>query len=118
MSAVASSTAAASATPSRSLRLRDGSISLNSGRRTRLATRLPGARMPVAWPWREQQDQPRVVHRPNLVALVRVEVDEEAGPAARRLAALLELDLPGRDHNPGALVHLVLLEALAGGQID
>src|SRR3954452_7031711 len=76
------------------------------------------AGMPLARPWRQEQEQARVGLGAHLVALVGLEVSHEAGTTGDRLAVLLDLDLAARHHHPGALVHLVLLELFAGGQVD
>src|SRR5215204_5723924 len=108
MSAVASSRAAERATTSRSFRLREGST----------PGMLALARVPLPRPGGEQEDEQRVALRAHLVRLLRVEVGHEAAAARDRPAVLLELDLAGRDHDPRSFVHLVLLEALAGRQVD
>src|SRR5919109_1282449 len=108
MSAVAKSTAAVRATTSRSLRLREGST-------TRM---LALARVPLARPWRQDQEDARVARSAHLVALFRVEVRDEAGPARDRGPVLLELDLAGGDDHPRPLVDLVLLELLARRKVD
>src|SRR5215208_2223188 len=109
MSAVASRTAAVSATTSRSLRLRAGSISL-------LMLALAG--VPLAGPGGEQEHEPRVAHRAYLVRLLRVEVGDEAAATGDRSSVLLELHLTGSHDHPRALVDLVLLETLAGRKVD
>src|SRR5918992_5206628 len=115
MSAAARKTAAPSATASRILRLRAGSISQDSGRRSLSAS---PARMPFAGPGREHQDQAGVLCRAHLATLVRLEVKEQAGAAGDRPLALLDLDLTVGHDEPSALVHLVLLERLAARQVD
>src|SRR5215216_1827416 len=108
MSAVARRTAAARATTSRSLRLREGSTT----------GMLALARVPLAGPGRQEQEDARVARGAHLVTLLRVEVRHEAGPARDRRAILLELDLAACDYHPGALVHLVLLKLVAGRKVD
>src|ERR687889_785231 len=109
MSAVASRTAAVSATTSRSLRFREGSI------RPRM---LALAGMPLARPWGEQQDDACVGLSAHLVELLGIEVSKNPAPARDAPAVLLDLHLARRDHHPGALVDLVLLEPLARRQVD
>src|SRR5918994_1509507 len=109
MSAVASRTAAVSATTSRSLRLRAGSIS---------PLMLALAGMPLAGPRGEQEHEPRVAHRAYLVRLLRVEVGNEAAGTGDRSSVLLELHLTGSHDPPRPPVDLVLLETLAGRQVD
>src|SRR5215218_8495735 len=109
MSAVASRTAAVSATTSRSLRFREGSI------RPRM---LALAGMPLARPRGEQEDDARVGLGAHLVGLLGIEVGDEAAAAGDAAAVLLDLHLARRDHHPGALVYLMLLEPLARGQVD
>src|SRR5688500_9068854 len=108
MSAVASSRAAVRATTSLSFRLREGST----------LRMLAPAVMPLARPGREEQQQARVARGAHLVPLLGVEVRDEAGPARNRRAALLDLDVARGHHDPRALVHLVVLEPLARGQVD
>src|SRR5918997_4249420 len=108
MSAVASRTAAVSATTSLSLRLREGSTS----------RMLAPAGMPLARPGREEQEEARVARGAHLMALLGIEVRHEAGAARDRGATLLDLDLARGHHDPRALVHLVLLELLARRQVD
>src|SRR5918997_1697871 len=98
MSAVASRTAAARATTSLSLRLREGSTS----------RMLALARMPLARPRSEEQQHAGVARRAHLVRLLRVEVGHEPGPARHRRAVLLQLDLARGHQDALALVQLVL----------
>src|SRR5262245_10047477 len=105
-SAVASATAAPSVTISRSLRLREGSIGPGFWQANGLR---PAAGVPLARPGGQQQHEPGVRGGTHLVALVRLEVDEEAGAAADGAAALLDLHRTRGDDQPRPLVHLVLL---------
>src|SRR4051794_28763136 len=105
---MASATAAPSATISRSLRLRAGSIPADSGRRAvgkrpaRPGAQAPRcltlARVALAGPGRQQQDQPCVALRPHLVALLGLEVGQKPGAAAGGLAVLVDLDLARGHH--------------------
>src|SRR5215217_6075898 len=108
MSAVASSTAAVRARTSRSLRLREGST----------LRMLALAGMPLARPRSEEEEEPRVARGAHLVGRLGLEVRDEAGTARHGRAVLLDLHLAGGDDEPGALVDLVLLEALSGRQVD
>src|ERR687898_2092785 len=83
---------------------------------------LAPARVPLARPGRQEQQQAGVAGGTHLVGLLRIEVRDEArtardrGPDSR--AALLDLALARRHDDPRALVDLVLLELLARRQID
>src|ERR671936_772568 len=126
MRAPAKNIAAVRATISRTRRLREGSIWLSiitaaAGRSARRAVKrrlVPPARMTLAGPWRQDQEQPGIGARPHLVALLGLEVGKEAGPAALAAAALLDLHLAVDHHEVGALVHLVVLEQLAARKVD
>src|SRR3954469_11788818 len=75
--------------------------------------------MTGAGPGREHEQYPRVAAGTHLVALARVEDGEEARPAGHGVAvALRDLDLARDDDEVGALVHLVVLELLAGGEVE
>src|SRR6185312_3866895 len=76
------------------------------------------ARVPVAGPRSEHEQQPRVGLGPHLMALAGVEHREEpgAGPDGVAVAAT-DVDLALDDHEMGALVDLVVLEQLARRQI-
>src|SRR4051794_20531887 len=76
------------------------------------------AGVPLARPWRQEQEQARIGLRAYLVTRVGLEVGDEAGAPGDRGAVLLDLHLAACDHQPGALMDLVLLELLAGGEID
>src|SRR5437764_9953808 len=116
MSAPASSRAAHRATTSLTFRLREGSI---GGPRIIAAGVLTLARVPLARPGTEEQQQPGAVARgPDPATLVRLEVGHEAGAALGRVAAVVDLDLAIGHHQVGALVRLMLLELLAGRQVD
>src|SRR5215210_1214844 len=108
MSAVASSTAAVRATTRRSPRLREGST----------ARMLALAGMPLARPRGEEEQDARVARGAHLVALLGVEMRDEPRAARHCRAALLDLDLAIGHDDPCALVDLVLLEPLAGRQVD
>ena len=66
----------------------------------------------------QDQHDPRVGGGADLVALVRVEMREEARPAGFDSPVVLDLDLARRHDEVRPLVHLVLLEQLAGGEVD
>src|SRR4051794_41131570 len=68
----------------------------------------------VARPWREDEQQTRVAARAHRVALARIEDRREA--CAAGLAA--DVHLAVHDDHVGALVDLVLLQRLAGGELD
>src|SRR3954447_868597 len=73
--------------------------------------------MPGAGPRREHEQQARVAAGAHLVALAGIEDREQAWSAAQRVAvALRDVDLARDDDEVGALVHLVVLELLAGGR--
>ena len=74
------------------------------------------ARVAVAGPGGEQQQQAGVGAGADLVALVWIEHCEEAWPARFAAAVARDLDLAVDHEQPGALVDLVLLERLPGGQ--
>src|SRR5262249_7875930 len=75
------------------------------------------ARVPVAGPRREHEQQPRVADGAHLVALARVEDREETGAARDRVVRpARDLDLALDDDEVRALVDLVVLELLAGRQ--
>src|SRR6187397_80763 len=76
------------------------------------------AGMPLAWPWRQEQEEPCVGLRAHLVALLGLEVGDQARAARLARPVLLYLHLTRRDHHPGALVDLVLLEPLPSREID
>src|SRR5215217_5142844 len=75
--------------------------------------------MPGAGPGREHEQHPRVAAGTHLVALAGVEDGEQTGPAGHGVAvALRDLHL-ARDHDEvGALVHLMILELLAGREVE
>src|SRR5438445_106549 len=115
-SAPASSSAAESATTIRIFRLRAGSTaSADYGNRTPAGLRHP-ARMPLAGPRRQQQHQPRIGRGAHLAPLVGVEAGHVPGTAGLGRAAIGDLDLSVRHQQVCPLVHLVLLELLAGGK--
>src|SRR3954452_10482095 len=84
----------------------------------RVALRVEVLVSSFARPGREEEQQVRVAGRADLVALVRVEVREEAGAGLRGRAVLTDLDLAVVHVQPGVLVDPVVLEHLAGGQVD
>ena len=88
------------------------------GRTGARSARSPRARVPLARPRREHQQQPRVALRAHLVALLGVEHRDEARASADAAAVRVDLDLAVDHDEVRALVHLVVLEALAGGQVD
>ena len=55
---------------------------------------------------------------PDLVALARVEHEEEPRAARGRALGAVDLDLAVDDDDVGALVDLVVLQALAGREVD
>ena len=76
------------------------------------------ARVPLARPGGEEKDQPGVACRAHLMRLLGVEVRDEAAAAGHRPSVLLELHVAARHDHPGPLVDLVLLQALAGREVD
>src|SRR5919109_1741924 len=84
----------------------------------RRALRASPARMPLARPRREEQEQPGVARRSDLAPLVRLEVCERPRAARRGLSALLDLDLSVDHYQPCAFMDLVLLELLSTRQVD
>src|SRR3954452_24083199 len=91
-----------------------------SMRRGRVAARrgrsVAGARVALAGPGGEDEQEARVLGGADLVALAGVEDGQEAGAAGHRLAALLDLDRALDHHEMGLLVDAVILEALARGE--
>src|SRR5919199_6713944 len=108
MSAVARRTAAVRATTSRSLRLRVGSTH----------RMLAAAGMPLARPWRQEQQQAGIARGAHQAALLWVEVGDETRAAGDRGGVVFDLDFAVRDYEPGTLVDLVLLQLLSRGQVD
>src|SRR5829696_5193972 len=75
--------------------------------------------MPVAGPRRQDQNHARVLGGADLVALVGVELREQPRPAADGLATrLAQLHGALGDDKPGTLVDLMLVEGLAGRDLD
>ena len=58
------------------------------------------------------------MRRPDLVALARVEHEEEPRSARHRAVRPVDLDLAFDDDDVRALVDLVVLQALAGREVD
>ena len=80
---------------------------------------VPAARVSLAWPRREEEQEPGVVGGAHLASLVGIELGQQPGTAADRIASrLLDLNRPRDDEQPGAFVNLVLLEALARGKLN
>jgi cytidylate kinase len=73
--------------------------------------------MALPGPGGEQEQQSGVLGGADLAALVGVELGQQPGPAAHVLGPV-HLDRPGYHHQPGALVHLVFGEPLAGRELD
>src|SRR3954447_6383759 len=125
-SAPASTTAAVSATTRRIFRLRAGSTDASimatpgrvAGGSAGRAAPGPLARVPRPGPGREDQHDAGVRGGPHLVALVRVEDRQVAGPRLLLGAALGHLDLAVGHQEVRPLVHLVVVELLAGRQVD
>src|SRR4051794_5961863 len=82
------------------------------------ASSVARARVPVARPRGKHEEQARVRTGAHLVALCGVEHREQAGPAGQRAPVVRDLDLAVDDDEIGALVDLMVLELLAGGQLD
>src|ERR671911_1709783 len=75
--------------------------------------------MTLAGPRGEDQQQASVLGGADLVALGRVPLGEQARAAAHGVALRAdEVDAASDDDQPRALVHLVLVERLAGGKLD
>jgi hypothetical protein len=75
--------------------------------------------MPVPGPRGQHQQQPGILDRLHLMALFRVEDRQQTRSARGPLAIRrVELDIAVDDEQPGTLVHLMLLELLALGQVD
>jgi hypothetical protein len=74
--------------------------------------------VPLPRPGGEHEQQPRVLLGADLVALVRVEDRREAGTAADAAAVGVDRHLAVDHDKVRPLVDLVVLEALAGGQVD
>ena len=106
-SAVASSTAADSATTSRILRLREGPrtphcVNAGSGDPRPARARRTG--------------RAGCRYRAHLVALLRLELSQESGPGLSPCAPGADPRLALDDDDVGALVDLVVVERLAGGR--
>src|SRR4051794_2217861 len=87
-------------------------------RATRVSLRVEVLVAALSGPRREEEQQVGVAGGAHLVALVRVEVREEARAGLRRGAVVADLDLAVVDVQPCVLVDLVVLEHLAGRQLD
>src|SRR4051794_10462180 len=74
--------------------------------------------MPRTRPGSQDQDEARIAGRPHFVALLRVEVGHGSDPRGLGFATLLQLDLPVDYDQVRVLVDLVLLELLAGRQVE
>src|SRR5215218_6939039 len=84
-----------------------------------LTSGVARAGVPVARPRGEHEQQPRVAPSAHLVALAGGEDREEPRPAGHAVAApARDLDLAVDDHEVGALVDLMVLELLAGRQMQ
>src|SRR3954468_23617192 len=73
------------------------------------------ARVPLAGPRREDEQQPRLAAGANLVALAGLEHREQPGATGDRLTVAGDLHLAVDDDEMRALVDLVVLQRLAGG---
>src|SRR3954470_8906632 len=71
--------------------------------------------MPGAWPGREDQKQASVARGRDLMAFLRDPVGHEPGTSA---LTFTQLNVAVDHDEIGVLVDLVLLELLAGGQMD
>ena len=74
--------------------------------------------MPRSRPGSEHEQDPGVTRGAHLVALSRVEHGREARPAAHGRAVGVDLHLAVDHDQVRALVDLVVLQALAGRQVD
>jgi hypothetical protein len=74
--------------------------------------------MSLAWPRREHKYDPGVADGTHRASLVRGEVGEQPSAAALSATVLGDLDLATNHDEVRALVHLMLLEFLAGRQLD
>src|SRR5664280_969780 len=75
--------------------------------------------MALAWPRGEQQQQPSIRAGEDLVALGRLDLDQQPAAAGNALAGgARDLDLASDDQHPRPLVHLVVGESLACAQIE
>src|SRR5215210_1404491 len=75
--------------------------------------------MPGARPRREQEEEPRVAASADLVALVGIEDGQQPGPPGDALTVVaLDLDLAVDHDQVGALVDLMVLQLLAGRQVQ
>jgi hypothetical protein len=74
--------------------------------------------VPVAWPWRQQQQDACVGERVDAVALAGFELDQQPGAAVDMLGLVADSDLSAHDQYPGALVNLVLAQAAAGRNLQ
>src|SRR4051794_8143755 len=75
-------------------------------------------RVPRSRPGGEDEREQRVLDGGHGVALLGLPMHECAGPDAADVAALADLDGALVDMQPRVLVHLVVAERLAGGQVD
>ena len=77
------------------------------------------SRVSAPGPRREQQQQSRLAERQDLVALARLELDQEPRAAADAPAGGRgHLDLTVDDHDPGTLVHLVVAQLLPFSEVE
>src|SRR3954471_2627436 len=75
-------------------------------------------RMTRPWPRRQDEQEARVARRANLVALLGDPVRHGSDAGSPALPALGQLDLTVDDDQIRVLMDLVLLQLLAGGQVD
>src|SRR5205823_292530 len=78
----------------------------------------PLAGMALAWPGRQQEEQPEAGRGANPDARGGLEHGQRAGAGALGAAVLDQLDLAVHDDQPRPLVDLVLLQHLAGRERD
>ena len=83
-----------------------------------LCLRFGGVVVAGARPGSERQQDAGVLGGTHAVTLARLEQDDRALRARHRVAPTRELDAAARDLDDRPLVHLVLAESLAGGEID
>ncbi len=74
--------------------------------------------MPLARPGGQDEQQPGIAVRADLVALGGVEHREQARSTGHAVVARDEIDLPIHDDQVGALVDLMVLKRLARGQVQ
>ena len=74
--------------------------------------------MALPRPRGQDEQQPRIAARPDLVALAGIEDRQQARPTGDRVVARDDVDLAVDDDQVGALVDLMVLERFARGEVQ